>query len=286
MNCETTLLLMNAVLDGELTSAERAELDRHLEECPTCREALSDLQNLDEALARALRPVSLEPVVSKILNAIDEPAMRQAKRTGHSAELTETIARVRSRGDGPPVTSRRTATGTMVLVLGTLAVAAVVILRLPDAAPAVAEITLATGSIDVQSSNSSKWTSVDGPSGVVLAAHSRIRTRNDSLCEIRTKSDTLVRLNSETEVVVHQPRQLELISGEFWCRTPTTTSVEISVPKNVRKPRSETTFTCPSSCETQWQTTADDQLRCTSVSASPIELKVSTGMKTSPRLRG
>jgi hypothetical protein len=146
--------------------------------------------------------------------------------------------------------------------------------------PAVAEMTLATGVIEVRKPDSAKWTAVDGKSAVALPAHARIRTRDDSLCEVRTSSNALVRLNRATEMVVHDTQQIELVSGELWCRTPATRSLEISKSKTSATRSRDEVFTCPASCETQWQSSAGNELRCTAVSESPIVLKVSPSRDT------
>ena len=93
--------------------------------------------------------------------------------------------------------------------------------------PAVAEISLTTGSVDVKQADSKDWVAVKEASRVPLTAHARIRTQRKSLCEIHTKSEAVVRLNQETELVLHRPERVELVAGELWCRAPTKAGMEI-----------------------------------------------------------
>lgn len=51
MNCDSYLELLSARLDGELTEAEERELKAHLESCPACRAAGTQLAALRPAFA-------------------------------------------------------------------------------------------------------------------------------------------------------------------------------------------------------------------------------------------
>jgi hypothetical protein len=95
-----------------------------------------------------------------------------------------------------------------------------------------------------------------------------VRTRENSLCEIRTSHDALVRLNQKSELVVHEPERIELVSGELWCKAPTSTPLTISSEKAPAKNQ----FACPEKSETQWQALPDRELCCTAVSSDPVEI--------------
>ena len=62
MNCETALELLSASLDGELTAAEQAELQAHLDQCPSCRAIQTELMGLHVACGEmeALPPAGLK----------------------------------------------------------------------------------------------------------------------------------------------------------------------------------------------------------------------------------
>jgi diguanylate cyclase (GGDEF)-like protein len=56
MDCETTLELISALIDDEISAADRALLEAHLDRCPSCRAARDDLRRRDRALRRTLAP--------------------------------------------------------------------------------------------------------------------------------------------------------------------------------------------------------------------------------------
>ena len=47
MNCDKTLELLSAELDGKLSEAEHAELQAHLDECADCRRVYGTLRDVD-----------------------------------------------------------------------------------------------------------------------------------------------------------------------------------------------------------------------------------------------
>ncbi len=53
--------LLNAYLDGELTSAQCQNLESHLEDCPECQAELESLASLAGMLAEAPLPIFTEP---------------------------------------------------------------------------------------------------------------------------------------------------------------------------------------------------------------------------------
>ena len=56
MNCASSQPLLSAHLDGELPVETRVQVDRHLEECPACRNLLGEMQQLDQQLHREIGP--------------------------------------------------------------------------------------------------------------------------------------------------------------------------------------------------------------------------------------
>lgn len=277
MNCETALLMLHAFVDGELSAPDRALVDQHLSECPSCHVQLAKIQELDGVLKRALHPPAREPAVERVLQSIHRISESiDPISPDHAPRRIDRDSRL-LRGENdltPRGSARKTTAGTMFVLAITLLIVFVVVVQMPKENPAVAEITMATGSIDVRRSDHARWTAVKGPSVVSLPANARIRTRVDSLCEIRTKSDAIVRLNHATELVVRRPEQIELVTGELWCRTPSTTAMEISSVKTSSRVGSEATFTCPTSSESQWQTTPSNPVSCVGVSSTPIEVAV------------
>src|SRR5215471_825181 len=47
---------LSAYIDGELSAAERAELERHIPGCPECQEALGELRRVHDLLAALPMP--------------------------------------------------------------------------------------------------------------------------------------------------------------------------------------------------------------------------------------
>ncbi|MGQ9591836.1 MAG: anti-sigma factor family protein [Planctomycetota bacterium] len=71
MKCRDALALLRALFDGELGPTRREPLERHLEACASCREALAECA----AISRALRSASADvPVVTRA--AIDHWARK------------------------------------------------------------------------------------------------------------------------------------------------------------------------------------------------------------------
>ena len=54
MDCKQTRELLAAYLDGELSSAEKAGVERHLAECRECRLELESLREAQKAIRSAL----------------------------------------------------------------------------------------------------------------------------------------------------------------------------------------------------------------------------------------
>lgn len=248
MNCDSIFHLVSQEIDGELTGEDAVTLHRHLDECPACCAMRRELLALDRDLARCLPP----PFV--------ESGMRQLHtRIAPQKDLSSAAG-----------SSRRIQSG-LVIGMSVCALAVAMLLcgvTLP-ASVAVAEIALATGPVEVKLATTSKWVSADGRRPVTLAAHTRIRTRSESLCEIRTRTAAVVRMNRETEMIVHPGERLELVTGELWCRASPSQELEVRAPTQ----NSLSLFACPSSTETQWTARPNQELSCTSVSPNPVQLK-------------
>ena len=56
MNCQEAAERITALVDGELSPAEREETERHVAGCPACREALAAERAMAERLRAAPRP--------------------------------------------------------------------------------------------------------------------------------------------------------------------------------------------------------------------------------------
>jgi hypothetical protein len=255
MNCESLPLLMNAALDEELSPAR---MDQHLAQCSACREQWDDLQLVHHDLTSLLKSPVIEPAVERVMASI---------------QTSTTPARPTLRRGGNSVLALLAAVIALLIAVGTT-------MRWSDANVAVAEISLATGTIDYKPSHAREWITVDKTVRVALPASARVRTRSASLCEIRTTSDAIVRLNQQTELVLHRPEKVELVSGELWCRAAGNSELEVSCTPNPSKPGVTPVFTCPSSSEVQWRSLPDHAMACMDVASTPAEIKTPTTSRT------
>jgi len=270
MNCESISLLLTAALDGELSTDERSVMDQHLATCESCNQLWADLQSLDRSLAGALRPPTDDPRIDHVISAIQDRVSNASSGPDRNCAETLSPAIV-----GLQNTHRQLPRSGMPLLvmIASLALVAVAMFQLPTSMPSVAEITMATGPIEIKQSERGEWIAVSKSNHIPLSKNVRVRTGTASLCEIRTKSDAVVRLNQDTELILRQPEQIELIAGELWCRTPPTASLEICGTAPPKPAALKAIFTCPSSSESQWAAAAENELSCIGVSAKPIEVK-------------
>ena len=56
MNCEVAYPLINAMVDGEINDAHRADLEEHLSACAECRSIADSLRLVDASLTQAFEP--------------------------------------------------------------------------------------------------------------------------------------------------------------------------------------------------------------------------------------
>ena len=87
MNCDKTLELLSAELDGKLSEAEHAELQAHLDECADCRRVYGTLRDVDAMLPETQLepPKALHDAVMRCWNDIGtsirwNPMRRTARR--------------------------------------------------------------------------------------------------------------------------------------------------------------------------------------------------------------
>lgn len=76
-DCERAAELISAQLDGELTPAETALLEAHLEQCPSCRALQKDFQALHQVLLEAASQWTAEPpadLTQRVLERVREAA--------------------------------------------------------------------------------------------------------------------------------------------------------------------------------------------------------------------
>jgi anti-sigma factor RsiW len=80
MWCLTVKRKLNALLDAELTAAERTPIKEHLRECASCREALDRLRGVEAALAQTPAP---PPVPGGFAERLMARTARRAEQASH-----------------------------------------------------------------------------------------------------------------------------------------------------------------------------------------------------------
>lgn len=79
MNCEETERAFSPYLDGELTRAECAAVEAHLDACPLCRQGFEETRELVRGLALVERPAAPPELAAAVRNALaGERAARPA----------------------------------------------------------------------------------------------------------------------------------------------------------------------------------------------------------------
>lgn len=96
LDCEAALILISAALDGELTEAERQELEAHLAQCPECRALSEDMGVLSVALSDMEQPApaGLDGRIGAALDALEGPsaAPKPRRRWRQWASLAAMLA--------------------------------------------------------------------------------------------------------------------------------------------------------------------------------------------------
>lgn len=243
MRCEEAAGLISARLDGEVTADERGRLEAHLDSCAACRAV----------------DVALKAQDAQLRHAFDR------RRSAAGRVAFQTIARVRAGAARPrPMLLWAQLVGAMAAGF-VLAVLLFQTWQKPAApprhvavVPTDAELTLATGPVEVRDAGETRWQWVTGPSPIRRGA--RLRTPEDVRCELRTRAGTTIRLNADSEFVLCDTSRGELVRGQVWSNT-----VESRCPLRVMA--LGTTIVAPASeFDARRQ---DGELVLTSVSGSP-----------------
>lgn len=235
--------------DGELPPELRAWAEQQLELDPEGRD-------LDLQLRQLLKPPVLDE--SAFLVLLETPAALP-------------VVRGRSAAWGGPL--------VLLAVIAALVLAVITLNSETNAQAGIATLVRATGPVELRTTEQSTWRTIPAPRDVRLAAGTHLRTLDQSLCEVVTASQGTVRVNQRTEIKVIRPDEVELVSGQFWCRASSRAAIRVCVPSSESMPvaplptmtPSLSVFTCPSASETDWKV-EDASARCISVADQPTEL--------------
>ena len=280
---------LNACLDNELSSDERATAAARLAANSSEHEQLCGLRELDQQLRRVL----VAPHFSEV-----EFLARLDRRTAHVTLRVETDHGVFGHtGHSNDPGSRRIRTATVATAVALLSAIAVLILVprfsafSPSAIPragdfSVAQVVRTIGVVEYLKPQSLTWKQMKSGAAVPVVAGTRLRTPLSSLCEVETSRHGILRLNQETELVVHKADRIELVSGELWCSTAAGPTLTILVPESKQGTESNSaaqplhSFACAANTATQWAVT-ERETQCLGVSDSPAELALPGKMSCS-----
>lgn len=114
----------------------------------------------------------------------------------------------------------------------------------------LARLTVATGAVTMRQPGQSDWSAPDPKAPFQCAIGTEVRTPPGVQCELETKDRCTIRLNGETKLTLRSPREVELHSGQIWCRSPDDAALDV-VTSTPGAPRTKDgavplRFTCPS----------------------------------------
>jgi ferric-dicitrate binding protein FerR (iron transport regulator) len=203
MDCTQALTLVNAWVDGELTSPEeQAALDAHLVGCAECRSAAEHLRLQDADLQRAFSPLraASDSLAQSVIAALEPPRPAPLRRASWLMLLAATAAGylIAIFTWRPPSDERQ-----VVQLPG----------NIPVEAP-IARLAVATGPVEFQPISQVQW--FNCPPATDLASGVAVRTNPGTSCEVSTRDGSKVRLNGDTEVRFPSARQVNLDRGQLW----------------------------------------------------------------------
>ncbi|MBL8889371.1 MAG: hypothetical protein JNL67_05300 [Planctomycetaceae bacterium] len=257
--------MLSAYLDGELTLAERQNIESQLACDPELRSRLEQLRALDQVLRTELPPPRLD--VEQLLSQLEPLG----------------LARVEARHDRPTRESRRPfwrAGLTISLAASVLLIVGVLIRTANEDEEVVSPTTMAqvvrlVGTVEVRSNHKAAWKSWTDSTPISLDQGAAIRTTPDSLCEILTQESATFRMNRNTELVMQRSDELELIRGELWCHSGTS-PVRVQAVDSQAVDSENTTgpmFVSPPDTRTQFKIESE-ALRMGCVADDPVNVEL------------
>lgn len=197
MQCEQSIELISAEVDGELSPDERSQLEVHLGECADCRATAEAMRLQDAQLVRAFVP-------------------RRKAAADIAGRVTAQLAQSRMHRLRWLVPVGAAAAGFLLAVMLLRPWTRTASLPAPDNASAVASIgrlEIATGPVEIRLPGS-PWQPM--LTGAAVARGSRIRTGPGVRCEFAMDDGSEIRLNENSELVLTQPRKLDLAAGQVF----------------------------------------------------------------------
>ncbi|MFO1094161.1 MAG: zf-HC2 domain-containing protein [Planctomycetaceae bacterium] len=276
MNCDELRDRLSAAVDGELSAAESAEIERHLASCATCRDVMSSLQSLDVQLRRETATVRdrAPDIAAAALARLPPQFDRCSGQPNGRSALGERIDIVSGHLSRP---SAAASGRTFLIAVAAMAcgfllafwlfrptreiapptVANDVRVAAPVTPPTVptriapAVIRVATGPIEFASAPAG-WTTVPEPAGFACEPGVVVRTPDSTVCELETSAGATVRMNVATELCVVDAGDIQISHGEIWCRTPDASGLKVTPTVMDTKATAPVSLVCgpngPASC--------------------------------------
>lgn len=281
MDCEHIREQLGALVDGELDAAARPSVEAHLAECTTCRAEFEALNAIDAALVRAVRDDR-------------HSAQSLAERVIQQRTLTPLVAR-------PRESKLRRWVGYGVAAAIGFAAAAVLFQPRENADPdrvarngpassiasavkapvdnlLVAQLVHTAGTLLFRAQNTDEWQPVpsDKLANFRCPSNSAVRTESGALCELQTSTGSRIRLNEKTEISLSAADEIELVTGQLWCRAPETAALRVvttSSPPAEAVPATPWKIVCPSESECVTSTPENGAVRVIAA-AGTVEVDV------------
>ena len=197
MECEESINLISAELDGEIPTAQRQQLAAHLAGCADCRATAEAMRLQDAQLVRAFAP-------------------RRQAAADVAGRVTARLAEIRGRRQRWPVPLAAAAAGFLLGVMLLHPWATTGSRSGPGTALAAASIgrlDIATGTVEVRSSDG-MWRPM--ATGAAIVGGARVRTGPGVRCEFAMNDGSEVRVNENTELALNDRRRLDLASGQVF----------------------------------------------------------------------
>ena len=258
MECEIACRQIGAWIDRELSPEEAAPLEAHLAICPECRSAAELLRSQDAELSRAFEPAraAAEHVAAAVIARLnderraDETPPTIAKATVAKPLVAEppvmkpavtevTIADgLRPRRDYAALTFAAAAGFLLAILLfppwkrSTTAPAPIVTAPPPTARPAVAQLVVATGDVQMRTAGAAEFDTHVYLEHLICPSDAVVRTGPNVRCEWKTTDGCVVRLNGDTQVRFASDGVVEVQRGQIACSSPENASLKVIVPEH------------------------------------------------------
>lgn len=278
MNCEDAQNLIGAWIDCEIDDDERVVLESHLSACPDCQSVSDGMRVMDADLTRTFQPRrdAAGRIAEDVIAVLDSKRLAQPtayaepRRTNWMTPLLTLVLGfmlalvIFPLGRGRPIHDSRIAMPVTPQpeLQGRTA-------DLPHYHENIQVATLVTsiGNVEFKNGNGD-WEAATLPA-FQCPSNSKVRTSDNGVCELLTSDGAVIRMNRDTEVTLRSPREVEILQGQVWCKSPKGVPVEVC---SVDAPAPNR----PKAQKTSWSAKADSGSRFLTVVGSQGEGQIVT----------